>query len=113
MRHRIKDDIYPKGISDFLGEVFEVIFVFALALPSVPVVRVVRGKDHHPPFVVVQHTMMDRPGVFPRQVERLTGIAEQERKGLLPRCVEALEGIVQASLRGVEGCAAISRPIAS
>src|SRR5690349_6523314 len=89
VRQRIENYIYPERIRDFLGEVFEIIFVFAFALPTVAVVGVVRGDDHHAALVVVDGLVVHGAGVaivvFPSNTVVLTSLAGADIRDLALR----------------------------
>src|SRR5215218_4303798 len=58
MRHRVENNVNAERVRDFLGEIFEEVDVFAFPLPTIAVVGVVRGDDHHASFVVVDRAMV-------------------------------------------------------
>src|SRR5688500_1443380 len=68
VRHRVEDDVDPHRVGLLLGELLEVPFVFALALPAIAEVRVVADNDHHPVLVVVDRLEVHLARVvgFPR-----------------------------------------------
>src|SRR4051812_43056715 len=66
--HGVKNYVNGQRVSDFLGEMFEVVMIVALPLPSVPVVGIARGKAHDAALVVENHPMMRNTAAFFRRV---------------------------------------------
>src|SRR6185503_15686958 len=81
VRHGVEDDVDAERERALLGELAEVILVLALALPTVPVVGVVGGDDHHAAAVVMEgaHVHVHRVGAVPRSALQIGFVGAVQR----------------------------------